>query len=188
MKFSIKDFFSKCDQIRSIMRIWSHLLNKSLMENFTFCAVYPFAVPLVVEEFPCWRKMDIHFYSQNKQKWLSQSNQTRTNSDNQNCSHLLEKKVLHRNKIYNFTLFISVWNFIVTNWNFSEDQKYPGIGIDTHTCGCPGFVEQKIEFVYKVVHEEGSRNLLQFIEHFAFDWLQWNFAVYFAYIKKCKIY
>ena len=39
MKFSIRDFFSKCDQIRSFMRIWSHLLKKSLMENFIFCAV-----------------------------------------------------------------------------------------------------------------------------------------------------
>ena len=34
MKFSIKDFFSKDD-----LRIWSHLLKKSLMENFIFCAV-----------------------------------------------------------------------------------------------------------------------------------------------------
>ena len=39
MKFSIKDYFSKCDQIRSFLRIWSHLLKKSLMENFGFCAV-----------------------------------------------------------------------------------------------------------------------------------------------------
>ena len=39
MKFSIKDFFSKCDQIGSFLRIWSHLLKKSLMENFIFCAV-----------------------------------------------------------------------------------------------------------------------------------------------------
>ena len=39
MKFSIKDFFSKCDQIRNLLRIWSHLLKKSLMENFIFCAV-----------------------------------------------------------------------------------------------------------------------------------------------------
>ena len=38
--FSIKDFFSKCDQIRSLLRIWSHLLKKSLMENFIFCAVF----------------------------------------------------------------------------------------------------------------------------------------------------
>ena len=28
MKFSSKDFFSKCDQIRSFLRIWSHLLKK----------------------------------------------------------------------------------------------------------------------------------------------------------------
>ena len=40
MKFSIKDFFSKYDQIRSFLQIWSHLLNKSLMENFSFCAVF----------------------------------------------------------------------------------------------------------------------------------------------------
>ena len=39
MKFSIKDFFSKFDQIRRKLRIWSHLLNKSWMENFIFCAV-----------------------------------------------------------------------------------------------------------------------------------------------------
>ena len=39
MKFSIKDFFSKYDQIRKKLRIWPHLLKKSLMENFIFCAV-----------------------------------------------------------------------------------------------------------------------------------------------------
>ena len=39
IKFSIKDFFSKYDQIRRKMRIWSNLLKKSLMENFIFCAV-----------------------------------------------------------------------------------------------------------------------------------------------------
>ena len=38
-KFSSKDFFSKCDQIRSLLRIWSHLLKKSLMESFIFCAL-----------------------------------------------------------------------------------------------------------------------------------------------------
>ena len=39
MKFCTKDFFSKCDQICRKLRIWSHLLKKSLMENFIFCAV-----------------------------------------------------------------------------------------------------------------------------------------------------
>ena len=33
MKFSIKDFFSKSDQIRRKLRIWSHLLKKSWKEN-----------------------------------------------------------------------------------------------------------------------------------------------------------
>ena len=32
MKFSIKDFFSKCDQIRSFLKTF-------LMENFIVCAV-----------------------------------------------------------------------------------------------------------------------------------------------------
>ena len=35
-KFSIKDFFSKCDQILS----FPHSLKKSLIENFIFCAVF----------------------------------------------------------------------------------------------------------------------------------------------------
>ena len=39
MKFSINDFFSKCGQIRRKLWIWSHLLKKSVMENFIFCAV-----------------------------------------------------------------------------------------------------------------------------------------------------
>ena len=40
MKFSINYFFSKCDQISSFLRIWSYLMKKSLMENFTFCIMY----------------------------------------------------------------------------------------------------------------------------------------------------
>ena len=39
MKLSIKDLFSKCNQIRSFLRIWSYLLKKSSMENIFFCAV-----------------------------------------------------------------------------------------------------------------------------------------------------
>ena len=34
LRFSIKNFFNKCD-----LRIWSHLLNKSLTENFIFCVM-----------------------------------------------------------------------------------------------------------------------------------------------------
>ena len=38
MKFFVKDFLSKCDQIHRKLWIWSHLLKKSLMEDFIFCA------------------------------------------------------------------------------------------------------------------------------------------------------
>ena len=39
IKFFIKDFFSKCDQIQRFLRSWSHLPKKSLLENFIFCVV-----------------------------------------------------------------------------------------------------------------------------------------------------
>ena len=39
VKFSSKDFFSKCDQIRRKLQIWSYLIRHPLMENFIFGAV-----------------------------------------------------------------------------------------------------------------------------------------------------
>ena len=36
MKFFIKDFFSKCYQIRKKLRIWSHLLKNSLTKTSFF--------------------------------------------------------------------------------------------------------------------------------------------------------
>ena len=47
MKFSIKDFSSKCDQIRFLW-IWSHLAKKSFMENFDFCAVFSFGGSTII--------------------------------------------------------------------------------------------------------------------------------------------
>ena len=44
IKFSIKDFFSKCDKIRRKPRIWSHLLKKSLMEKLHFLYSYVFEI------------------------------------------------------------------------------------------------------------------------------------------------
>ena len=36
MKFTIKGFLCKCDQIRKKLRFRSYLLKKSLLENFIF--------------------------------------------------------------------------------------------------------------------------------------------------------
>ena len=45
MKFSVKDFFRKCDQIRRKLQVWSYLLKKSLMENFIFCVQWDLNKP-----------------------------------------------------------------------------------------------------------------------------------------------
>ena len=45
MKFTIEDFFSKCDRICSKLRIWLHLLKKSLhlmYIQFTSCVYWVF--------------------------------------------------------------------------------------------------------------------------------------------------
>ena len=51
MMFSMKDFFSKCEQIRRNLRICSHLLKKSLIENFIYCAVSSKKVFLEVSQY-----------------------------------------------------------------------------------------------------------------------------------------
>ena len=40
VKFSIKDFFSKCDQIWSFLRIWSHLLEHFAQWNAFYVTSY----------------------------------------------------------------------------------------------------------------------------------------------------
>ena len=58
MKFSIKDFFSKFEQTCWKLRIWSHLLKRSLMENFIFCAVCfnQWTIYLKTAKVSCWMK------------------------------------------------------------------------------------------------------------------------------------
>ena len=58
----MKDFFSKCDEIGSFLRIWYHLLKKSLIENFTFCAVHlPQKLATLVLLLP-WQSLNTAFY------------------------------------------------------------------------------------------------------------------------------
>ena len=59
MKFSIKDFCSKCDQIRRKLQIWSHLLKKPLMENFIFCAVFYIAFGYDDQSLVCLRYLHL---------------------------------------------------------------------------------------------------------------------------------
>ena len=71
-KFSIKDFFSKCDQIHTKQKqwIWSHLLKKPLMENSIFCAVL---LPLGDSSLVFWTRiwqLDSLFQSQQVQMYV----------------------------------------------------------------------------------------------------------------------
>ena len=49
MKFSVKDFFSKREQIDSFLWICSHLLEEPLMENFILCAVQGIQVVALIK-------------------------------------------------------------------------------------------------------------------------------------------
>ena len=63
MKFFIKDFLSKCDEIHSFLQIWSHLLNKFLMENFIFCASISKTVRVNID-------LTVHFFKEYSMSFL----------------------------------------------------------------------------------------------------------------------
>ena len=50
-KFYVKDFLSKCEEIRRKLRICSHLLKKSFTENLISCAVLAKNMREVVTEY-----------------------------------------------------------------------------------------------------------------------------------------
>ena len=60
-KFSIKDFFSKCDQIRRKLLIWPHSLEKCLLENFIFCEVSICMRMLKICGSTIYRSLEINF-------------------------------------------------------------------------------------------------------------------------------
>ena len=64
IKFSIKDFFCKCHQIRSFLQILSHLQEKFLMKNFICGAVGIFSWLAVADpEADTFYFLDKHFCS-----------------------------------------------------------------------------------------------------------------------------
>ena len=116
-KFSITDFFSKSDQIRSFLRIWSHLLEKSLMENIIFCAAKFFALKSGTFT------QDMFTIPLKKLKILSGYS---IRNKNNSCFfwkiELVEKwkfwfvKVLIRNQVLHTKLLLSVWLTFLYNF------------------------------------------------------------------------
>ena len=70
MKFSITDFCSKYGQIRSFLRIWSHLLKKSVMENFIFCVVRVLLAKYIELRLKTWTMLSFYEF------WLSKKHPT----------------------------------------------------------------------------------------------------------------
>ena len=66
MKFFIKDFSSKCEQIRSFLQIWSHLLETSLTKNFIFLCIVRSGVFIAKLELPSHSTMVFLLLSLNK--------------------------------------------------------------------------------------------------------------------------
>ena len=92
MKFSIKYFFSKCDQIRSFLRIWSDLLKK-------FCAVYN--VPGMV------RRMHVRNFSIYKTAVYTTCTQTYIYMQEKTCTqifNLSSPAVKHQKQTSRFVL------------------------------------------------------------------------------------
>ena len=75
MKFSVKDFFSRCNQICSFLRLWSRLQKKSLIENSIFYAV---------------GISGINLFSQISQP-TSKVNIGKTRTTSETCSKLIKK-------------------------------------------------------------------------------------------------
>ena len=113
MNFSVKNFFSKCEYIRIKLRIYSHLLNKSLTENFIFCVANIIGFtpePCKFFSKPNWQSL-VYFTSINTCQRLVSSllcrNQLLT------CSKRLElsaQELLHDNQ-YTFTIKTFFKNF-----------------------------------------------------------------------------
>ena len=76
MKFLINDFFSKCDQIRSFLQIWSDLLKKS------FPYYYSLLFPYCYESFSQWKTSFCAVKSENSESLKKDSEQLESSSTN----------------------------------------------------------------------------------------------------------
>ena len=126
MKFSFKDFFNKCDQIRSFLRTWSQLLNKSLKENFAFYSVKSIhnRVDFLVLE----TSENKTYYCTMFRNFLAFINTT-------------------QNREFLLLVFLSV-NFMETNWYqiFTVDYPWSLQSVHFHKIYWPEFPEKLLIF------------------------------------------
>ena len=56
------NFFSTCDQIHSFHRIWSHIWEKSLIENFILCAVLEMICQNHRSNYQVWLESNMYIF------------------------------------------------------------------------------------------------------------------------------
>ena len=101
MKFSIKNLFSKCYTIRKKLRIWWHLLKKSLMENF-----FSFAVAMML-----FYQFEISFsekISTDKETFLLYSNAKREEATRLSINYGCSKSLLDLEKNISWCLWFKL--------------------------------------------------------------------------------
>ena len=151
MKFSIKGFFRKYEQICAKLEIWSHLLKKSLMQNFSFCAVvlYQRCLRDFVKH-PQWRffQKKLHhrcFVGFSKHLWVQFI--FYTSSVNVKMSFL-------------FSLLFSKYFFLwYKNYNFEiRNITFFCILCENHLHFMRPFIWQFLVYLYISLHSNGYQN------------------------------
>ena len=119
MKFSIKNFFSKCDQIRRKLRIWSHLLKKSIIENFIFCTVQTIRFRLNMSDKESFSDKDVLMSNLSNEvpsyatfdKAVVETNENQNSFKDSKPSWDLHQVITARTKIQVFFIFIQVYMY-----------------------------------------------------------------------------
>ena len=121
VKFSIKNFFSKGDQIRSFRQIWSHWLKKSFMENFIFCSVC--AVVFLADSF--------HFFQRALYYFICKMFFFRTEAVTLRCSLKKVFQLSHKNSPVNISEYRSIFFFgkIAGQRSAALLKRYSGTGV-----------------------------------------------------------
>ena len=123
MKFFIKEFFSKCDQILRELRIWSHLLKESLMENLIFCAVVILIAKYLCERLPlaAYESSEFERYGIRALLSLSTPIGSRERSKQRQSSQNLNFKLSG----FSFISVIWRWRFLILGkWMLFRDMSF----------------------------------------------------------------
>ena len=150
---------SKCDQIRKKLQIWSHLMNKSLMGNFIFCAVSLFKhwslLLLLTYFWPMflfycsWKLQNIkdflmlpgginweHWPDMSKDKMTNQGVYIKSNViksyNNVSRRQTQRSSVKKLNRIYRKTLVMGFFSSNVASCRSSCSEEYPWKKISNH--------------------------------------------------------